>query len=85
MRADAPGPNARHSIHMLVRLTRKLAEYFNGVDLRQHAVGDEFELPYRAADALIDAGWAEVIERRGQSDRRASRRTAQRDISESDE
>jgi len=69
---------------MLVRLTRKLAEYFNGVDLRHYAVGDEFELPYRAADALIDAGWAEIIERRGQSDRRASRRTAQPDSTERD-
>ena len=69
---------------MLVRLTRKLADYFNGVDLRQYAVGDEFELPYRAADALIDAGWAEIIDRRGQTDRRASRRTAQRDPTEPD-
>jgi len=69
---------------MLVRLTRKLAEYFNGVDLRQYTVGDEFELPYRAADALIDAGWAEIIERRGQSDRRASGRTTPRDRIERD-
>ena len=69
---------------MLVRLTRKLAEYFNGVDLRRYSVGDELELPYRAADALIDAGWAEIIERRGQSDRRASRRPTPHDRSERD-
>ena len=68
---------------MLVRLTRKLAEYFNGVDLRQHTVGDVFELPYRAADALIDAGWAEIIERRGQSDRRNTRKTSSRDRGDS--
>lgn len=48
---------------MRVRLTRKLAEALNGVDLSERSVGDVFDLSYRAAQILIDEGWAEIVER----------------------
>jgi hypothetical protein len=43
---------------MLVRLTRKLAERINGIDLCNRAVGDVMELPDREALALVAEGWA---------------------------
>ena len=42
-----------------VRLTRKLAEIIDGVDLSAADVGDHLELPRREADVLIAEGWAE--------------------------
>jgi hypothetical protein len=43
---------------MLVRLTRKLAEQIDGVDLSHNDVGTLMELPDRKAHLLIAEGWA---------------------------
>ena len=49
---------------MLVRLTRKLAERIDGVDLSGKHVGQVLNLQFRAAQLLILEGWAELVERR---------------------
>ena len=51
---------------MAVRLTRKLAEKIDGVDLSAFRVGDVLHLPFRSAWLLMAEGWAEMIERRRQ-------------------
>lgn len=43
---------------MIVRLTRKLAESVDGVDLGDRRVGDVFEVPEDAARLLVAEGWA---------------------------
>jgi hypothetical protein len=43
---------------MRIRLTRKLAELLNGVDLSRRRVGDVFDLPLRDAQVLVAEGWA---------------------------
>jgi hypothetical protein len=45
---------------MLVRLTKKLAEVVNGLDLSQCAEGDLLDLPERDAKMLLAEGWAEA-------------------------
>jgi hypothetical protein len=45
-----------------VRLTRKLAENLNGVDLSRVEVGDVLFLPEHVASMLIREGWAERID-----------------------
>jgi hypothetical protein len=49
---------------MAVRLTRKLADMIDGIDLSASRVGDVLHLPWRGAWLLIAEGWAEMIERR---------------------
>src|SRR5438045_645023 len=44
---------------MRVRLTRKLADMLDGVDLAHHRVGDVFNATRHAAELLIAEGWAE--------------------------
>lgn len=44
---------------MHVKLTRKLAEHIDGVDLSRHEVGDIFDIPVIDAHLLIAEGWAE--------------------------
>ena len=56
---------------MKVWLTRKYAEWIDGVDLRGYAVGDTLDLPPNDARILIAEEWA-VLERRQQE--RSSRR-----------
>jgi hypothetical protein len=46
---------------MLVRLTAKLAEVVNGVDLSPYCEGDVVELPAREAEMLIAERWAERV------------------------
>jgi hypothetical protein len=46
---------------MMVRLTKKLAERMDGVDLSQCAEGDVIELPKQRAELLIAEGWAEPM------------------------
>jgi hypothetical protein len=48
---------------MRIRLTRKLADCLDGVDLSRHAVGDVFDLPGREACLLIAERWASPRER----------------------
>jgi hypothetical protein len=43
---------------MLVRLTRRLATYIDGVNLSAHRVGDVFEVTRHEAELLIAEEWA---------------------------
>jgi hypothetical protein len=43
---------------MRVRLTRRLAECIDGVDLSRNAVGDVMDLSARDAKMLVAEGWA---------------------------
>lgn len=45
-----------------VRLTRKLANIINGVDLTRHQVGDVIEVPSHTALMLMGEGWGEPLE-----------------------
>jgi hypothetical protein len=53
------------SIEMLVRLTKKLAERIDGVDLSANEPGDMLDLPPSEGRLLLAEGWA-IIERRRQ-------------------
>jgi hypothetical protein len=44
---------------MWIRLTRKLADFLDGVDVSNRHAGDVFELPTCDAHLLIAEGWAE--------------------------
>jgi hypothetical protein len=46
---------------MYVRLTVKLAEVVEGVDLSGHSEGDVIDLPDSHANLLIMGGWAERV------------------------
>ena len=46
---------------MLVRLTKKLAEVINGVDLSHCAEGDVIEVAVPHAEMLIAERWAEPV------------------------
>lgn len=54
--------SAGHSLDLRVRLTRKLAERLNGVDLSKCRVGECVDLPSDAAHMLVASGWAEWVE-----------------------
>jgi hypothetical protein len=74
---------------MQIRLTRKLADAIDGIDVSGHAVGDVIDLPQHDATILVAEGWAASAgitagsagdrRRSGHGDRRApdasSRRT----------
>jgi hypothetical protein len=45
---------------MRVQLTRKLAQFIDGVDLTHHEVGDVFDVNVADARLLLAEGWAEV-------------------------
>jgi hypothetical protein len=46
----------------VVRLTRKLADAIDGVDLTEYDVGDVITVPARSARLLLLEGWAEPID-----------------------
>src|SRR4051812_28613081 len=46
---------------MHVRLTRKLAERVDGIDLAGHREGDVLDLGQREAELLIAEGWATAV------------------------
>ena len=48
---------------MYVRLTAKLADVMEGVDLSAYAEGDVVDLPDREAELLISGSWAERVPR----------------------
>jgi hypothetical protein len=48
---------------MRVRLTRKLAEEIDGVDLSERDVGDVFPLPDDQARLLVAEKWAVPVEK----------------------
>ena len=62
------------SPEMRVRLTRKLAERIDGVDLSTHRVGDVFDLPESEAQLLIAEKWGTAGERRRVSNSHAIER-----------
>jgi hypothetical protein len=43
---------------MRIRLTRKLSQLLNGVDISRQSVGDVIDLPRRDAELLLAEGWA---------------------------
>jgi hypothetical protein len=43
---------------MRIRLTRKLSQRLNGVDISRRHVGDVLDLPRRDAELLLAEGWA---------------------------
>jgi hypothetical protein len=43
---------------MRIRLTGKLSELLNGVDISRRTVGDVIDLPRSDAELLLAAGWA---------------------------
>jgi hypothetical protein len=46
---------------MKVRLTKKLADTLDGVDLSHCMEGDVIDLPKQRAELLIAEGWAEPV------------------------
>jgi hypothetical protein len=69
---------------MRVRLTRKLADAIDGVDLRGHEVDEVFDVSTRDARLLMAEDWA-IAERRSadlphKTERRASSHGAVRDL-----
>ena len=52
------GPGGSERCIVKVRLTRKLADRINGVDLTNRAPGDAFQPPRHEARLLIAEGWA---------------------------
>jgi hypothetical protein len=46
---------------MRVRLTRRLAERLDGVDVSARAVGDVFEVTHQEGELLVAEGWAVQI------------------------
>jgi len=47
---------------MRVRLTRKLADAINGIDLSDRHVGDLLDLSKHDADVLVAEGWASHVD-----------------------
>jgi hypothetical protein len=45
-----------------VRLTKKLAEAIDGIDLSERRVGDVVDLPKHDAAILLAEGWASPVE-----------------------
>lgn len=46
---------------MYIRITKKLAQTLNGLDLRAFEVGEVVDLPHRFATMLMTEGWAEAV------------------------
>ena len=69
---DGPAPReitADNEHPVDLRLTRKLADVIDGVDITGRAVGDVFKLPGSEARLLIAEGWAvENTKRRQNTD-----------------
>ena len=61
LRSKASPPIRVHGASVLVRLTRRLAEHVNGVDLSDHAVGDVMDLSPRDAAMMVAEGWAAAV------------------------
>ena len=65
-----------------VRLTKKLAEVIDGIDLSDRRVGDVVDLPRHDAEILLAEGWASPVKsafgaraRRADADDRLRRST----------
>ena len=46
---------------MQIRLTRKLADCLDGIDVSQYCVGDLLDIPTSEAELLIAEGWASSV------------------------
>jgi hypothetical protein len=57
MRGESLAHGAARQVH--IRLTRKLAEALNGLDLRPYKVGDVIDLPERLGRMLVFEAWGE--------------------------
>ena len=53
--------SGRSKVAMFVRLTTKLAEVVDGIDISAYAEGDVIELPSAEAQLLIAERWAEPL------------------------
>jgi hypothetical protein len=62
---------------MKVRLTRKLADRINGIDLSEHQVGDTLDLNALEANLILSEGWALPERRTGSSPTDYRRRTGE--------
>jgi len=59
---DAGAPDVRRvRMCVQVRLTKKLAQVINGIDLSDRRVGDVVELPTHDAEILLAEGWASPV------------------------
>lgn len=67
--------SGRARVAMRIRLTRKLANCIDGVDLSRYSVGDGLNLPTWEARLLIAEGWATLSD--GTADERPCTLTAQ--------
>jgi hypothetical protein len=57
---QARGESAEEG-RLRVRLTRKLAQCLDGIDLRRHRQGDIIDLPRAQAELLIAEAWAQPL------------------------
>jgi hypothetical protein len=64
--SECPPQRGSRGAGMRVRLTRKLAECIDGVDLSRHRVRDVIEVTRHEAELLFAEGWAEQVGRRRQ-------------------
>jgi hypothetical protein len=48
-------------VTVYIRLTKKFADYLDGVDVTQYTEGDLIELDDRIAWLLVAEGWAEPV------------------------
>jgi hypothetical protein len=62
-----------------VRLTRKLSQMINGIDLSKSHLGQELELTPREAEILIAEGWADPVASADDKSPRRRRKKTRRD------
>lgn len=60
--SDRRGTHVNDDLRLQIRITRKLAESLDGIDLSNVQVGDCVDLPPAAARILILEGWAELLD-----------------------
>ena len=61
-RCAGPPNVSRDGTRVQVRLTKKLAEAIDGIDLSDRRVGDVVDLPTHDAQILLAEGWASPVE-----------------------
>jgi len=67
--------NSENGARECVRLTRKLADRIDGIDLSESHVGDTLRLTAHDADLIVAEGWAERVSgKASQARKRESRR-----------
>jgi hypothetical protein len=59
---DPNGTAVAPNSEMKVRLTKKLAEMLDGVDLSRRRVGDVMDLPDSEARLIVAEQWAELVD-----------------------